>query len=92
MKKTKHNLIIEKRALELGERFILCKDSTVRSLAIISGVSKSTVHKDLTERLKEIDNTLYNEVRAKLNVNKEERHIRGGEATKQKHLCKKKGI
>jgi len=92
MKKAKHNLIIEKRVLKLGEKFVLCKDSTVRSLATIAGVSKSTVHKDLTRRLQEIDNTLYNEVREKLNTNKDERHIRGGEATRQKYLCKKKGI
>ena len=83
---TVHNLTIENRALELGEKFVLCKRATVRSIAKEENLSKSTVHKDLTERLKNISMPLYIEVRKKLDVNKEERHIRGGEATKQKYL------
>ena len=90
--KTPHNVIVEKRVLELGEKFVLCKDATVRSISKQFGISKSTAHKDLTERLQEINGTLYCEVRQKLDVNKEERHIRGGEATKRKYLCKKKCI
>ena len=87
--KTPHNVVVEERALELGEHFVLCKDATVRSIAKDYGISKSTVHKDLTERLKEINGSLYNEVREKLDVNREERHLRGGEATKQKYLSLK---
>ena len=91
MKTTKHNIVIEARALELGEKFVLCKDATVRSLAQETGYSKSTIHKDLSERLKEINGTLYEEVREKLDTNKEERCIRGGNATKQKYLNIKQG-
>ena len=81
-----HNIVIESRVLEVGERFVLCKDATVRSIGKEFGISKSTVHKDLTERLKEINKPIYIEARQKLDMNKEERHIRGGEATKQKYL------
>ena len=85
-----NNIRIEKRALELGEKFVLCKDATVRSIGKEFGISKSTVHKDLTVRLKEINMPLYIEARKKLDMNKEERHTRGGEATRQKYLSKKK--
>lgn len=91
MKTTIHNVVIETRALELGKKFVLCKNATVRSLAKETGYSKSTIHKDLSERLKNISGTLYEEVREKLNINKEERCIRGGEATKQKYLSLKQG-
>lgn len=60
--------------------------STVRSTAKKFGISKSTVHKDLTERLPQIDHHLAEEVRDILEVNKSERHIRGGMATRQKYL------
>lgn len=83
---TNHHVVIEQRALRLGEKFVLCKEATVRSLATDEGYSKSTVHKDLSERLKDIDLGLYEKVRAKLDTNKEEKHLRGGEATKQKYL------
>jgi len=86
MRISQHNLEIEERALRLGEKFVLCKESTVRSLAKEEKMPKSTVYKDLTEHLKEIDRTLYEEVRAKLELNKAERHIRGGKTTKQKYL------
>ena len=86
MKQTKHHVVIEQRALRLGEKFILCEGATVRSLAQDENFSKSTVHKDLSERLQEIDLELYERVRAKLDINKEEKHLRGGEATKQKYL------
>ena len=59
--------------------------STVRQAAKIFGVSKSTVHKDLTERLENIDSSLAIEVRKILDLNKSERHIRGGMATKEKY-------
>ena len=60
--------------------------ATVRKTAIKFGVSKSTVHKDLTERLPQIDHHLAEEVRDILDINKSERHIRGGMATRQKYL------
>lgn len=86
------NIEIEKRVLDLGEKFVLQKDfnPTVRSIAKQEKMSKSTVHKDMTERLKECNMELYYEVRKILEKNKEERHIRGGEATKQKCLTKVK--
>lgn len=91
MGRTNHHVVIEQRALRLGEKFILCKGATVRSLAEDENFSKSTVHKDLAERLKDIDLDLYGKVRAKLDANKEEKHLRGGEATKQKYLSLKQG-
>ena len=65
-------------------------DSTVRATAAVFGVSKSTVHKDVTERLEKINPCLYRQVEDVLLQNKRERHLRGGEATKQKYLCQKK--
>lgn len=76
--------ILEDRALRLGE-YIIEHQSTVRDTASVFGVSKSTVHKDLTTLLPKLNAGLYKEVRAVLDVNKEERHLRGGEATKQKY-------
>ena len=76
---------IEKRALEIGH-YIVEKSATVRQTASVFRVSKSTVHKDVTERLPAIDHTLADEVRTVLNVNKAERHIRGGLATREKYL------
>ena len=76
---------IEKRALEIGH-YIVEKSATVRQTASVFRVSKSTVHKDVTERLPAIDHTLADEVRTVLNVNKAERHIRGGLETKEKYL------
>ena len=76
---------IEKRALEIGH-YIVEKSATVRQTASVFRVSKSTVHKDVTERLPAIDHTLADEVRTVLNVNKAERHIRGGLTTKEKYL------
>ena len=66
------------------------EESTVRSVAKIVGFSKSTVHNDVTIRLKEIDYDLYIKVQDVLNYNKKIRHIRGGEATKRKYQSKKK--
>ncbi|QVK17772.1 sporulation transcriptional regulator SpoIIID [Mycoplasmatota bacterium] len=68
---------------------ILKNQGTVRSIASIYGVSKSTIHKDLTERLYEIDFGLYEKVRALLEYNKSVRHLRGGNSTKLKYLVKK---
>lgn len=76
---------IEERALEIGE-YIVENNATVRQAAKRFGVSKSTVHKDVTDRLMEINPALAREARKVLDVNKSERHIRGGLATKEKYL------
>ncbi len=77
----------DERAVELG-RYIAETNSTVRATGKKFGVSKSTVHTDVTVRLRKINSSLYNEVRRVLEKNKEERHIRGGIATKEKYLNK----
>lgn len=66
-------------------KYILEKNTTVRQTAKTFGVSKSTIHKDVTERLKEINPSLAKEVKNVLDKNKSERHIRGGLATKLKY-------
>ena len=76
--------IVEERALELGE-YIVENKTTVRNTAKKFGVSKSTVHKDVSERLKHINMPLYIKVKKILDTNKAQRHIRGGLATKQKY-------
>lgn len=78
------NNIIDDRATRLGE-FIVENKATVRRAAKQFGVSKSTVHKDVSQRLKYIDSGLYREVKNVLAVNKAQRHIRGGMATKRKY-------
>ena len=75
---------IEQRVRELAV-YIIENESTVRAAAQKFGVSKSTVHKDMTERLYLIDRTLWTGVRAVLEQNKAERHIRGGLATRKKY-------
>ena len=75
---------IDERAIELAHYIIDSKD-TVRGAAKKFGISKSTVHKDVSERLKKINPSLAREVRRILDENKEERHIRGGMATKLKY-------
>ena len=75
---------IEERAVELAHYIIESKD-TVRGAAKRYGISKSTVHKDLSERLLKINPVLAKEVRKILDKNKAERHIRGGMATKLKY-------
>ncbi len=76
---------VEERAVLLGE-YIVESGDTVRAAAKKFGISKSTVHKDVTERLYHINRALYEEVRPVLEKNKAERHVRGGEATKQKYM------
>lgn len=76
---------IEERAIEIAN-YIIQNNATVRQAAKKYGISKSTVHKDCTERLIQVNPTLANEVRKVLDVNKSERHIRGGLATKEKYL------
>lgn len=75
---------VEERALQLGE-YIAKNNATVRLTAKKYNISKSTVHKDVSERLKRINPSLYKQVRKVLDTNKEERHIRGGLATKEKY-------
>ena len=75
---------MEERATAFSH-YIIENKSTVRETAKKFSISKSTVHKDVTERLKHIDPDLYEEVREVLNKNKAERHIRGGLATKMKY-------
>ncbi len=70
--------------------YIIENNCTVRTAATWFGVSKSTVHKDITERLRYIHPALYVEVKQILDKNKAERHLRGGEATRVKYLTKKK--
>ena len=71
-------------------KYIIENKSTVRDTAKKFGISKSTVHKDVTERLKTLNKSLYLETRKILDINKAERHIRGGMATKLKHESHKK--
>ncbi|MDO5156681.1 MAG: sporulation transcriptional regulator SpoIIID [Eubacteriales bacterium] len=75
---------IEERAINVAH-FIIEKKATVRQAAKAFGISKSTVHKDVAERLLYINPTLAEEIREVLDVNKAERHIRGGMATKEKY-------
>lgn len=72
------------RAVTLG-RYILENKATVRAAARQFGISKSTVHKDVSERLKREDPELYSQVKDVLEINKQERHIRGGLATREKY-------
>ena len=74
---------VEQRAIELAE-YIIENKTTVRATAKKFGISKSTVFVDVSERLKKFNPGLYNDVRKVLDINKAERHIRGGMATKQK--------
>ena len=76
--------IVEERAAMLGE-YIIESKATVRKAAKKFGVSNSTVHKDVSERLKYIDPKLYKEVKTVLEINKAQRHIRGGIATRNKY-------
>ena len=75
---------IDERARELAQ-YVLETGATVRAAANRFGVSKSTVHKDLTQRLKQTDRFLWSRVREMLEQNKAQRHLRGGEATRRKY-------
>ncbi len=76
---------IEERATNIANYIIEC-NATVRQTAKAFGVSKSTVHKDVTDRLAQINPALAKQARKVLDINKSERHIRGGLATKEKYL------
>ena len=75
---------LEQRAQELAV-YMIENRATVRAAANTFGISKSTVHKDLTDRLMHINHGLYLQVKEVLDVNKQERHIRGGMATRRKY-------
>lgn len=75
---------IRKRAVKIA-KYILQTSNTVRQTAEVFGISKSTVHKDVAERLPRINQELADQVKSVLDKNKSERHIRGGEATRQKY-------
>mgnify|MGYP003734224717 CR=1 FL=1 len=75
---------IRRRVIDIGQ-YIVTTSATVRQAAIVFGVSKSTVHKDVTERLPGVNKELARRVKRVLDANKAERHIRGGEATRRKY-------
>ena len=79
---------VEERAVELA-RYIIENKETVRGAAKKFAISKSTVHKDVSQRLQKINPPLYREAKKILEINKAQRHIRGGLATKNKYLEKK---
>lgn len=76
--------IVEERAVEIAE-YIIENKATVRAAAKKFGVSKSTVHMDVAQRLPKINSNLYKKVRKILDINKAQRHIRGGMATREKY-------
>lgn len=69
-------------------KYILETEKTVREMALVFGISKSTIHKDLRERLLEIDKDMYEKVSSVLQYHTDIRHIRGGESTRRKFLEK----
>ena len=80
---------INERCITLG-RYLVEHRATVRTVATQFEISKSTVHKDVTCILKKVNLDLYEQVKEILEINKQERHIRGGEATRQKYIVKKR--
>ena len=82
---------IEERAVEIAA-YIIDNNATVRQTAKQFDVSKSTVHKDVSERLLKLNPQLYREVKGVLEHNKAQRHIRGGMATREKYQHQKKGL
>lgn len=83
----KHNL--DKDRCEILAEYLIEYGLTVRAVAYAFSISKSTVHKDITEKLEQINPDLFDRVRAILEKNKSERHLRGGEATRVKYLREK---
>lgn len=82
---------IEQRVIEVS-KYILATKATVRQVARFFGVSKSTVHKDVTERLPRVNQNLARQVKKVLEYNKAVRHLRGGEATRQKFLLQRNKV
>lgn len=79
------------RRCEILAEYIIDSKATVRETAAKFGISKSTVHKDVTERLAHCNRALFDLVREVLDTNKSERHLRGGAATKNKYMLKAEG-
>ena len=78
-----------KERSELLAEYVIETGATVRATAHKFGISKSTVHKDLTYKLEKINPGLYSEVKSVFELNKSERHLRGGEATRKKYLMER---
>lgn len=89
MKQSAWKMYFEKERCEELALYLIEKQSTVRETAARFGISKSTVHKDVSEKLQSVNPALFTEVHKLFEKNKQERHLRGGEATKQKYLHKK---
>lgn len=83
------NKLYGRERCELLAEYVIENKATVRATAAYFGISKSTVHKDVSQKLKYINLSLYNDVKEILDINKSERHLRGGEATKKKYMKKK---
>lgn len=81
--------IFKKDRSEILAEYVIKTGATVRLTSQLFGISKSTVHKDLTYKLRQINPGLYSEVNEILQINKSERHLRGGEATKRKYQLKR---
>ena len=79
----------ERERCEVIAEYVIETGATVRSAAAFFGMSKSTVHKDLSYKLKHYNTALYKSVKAILDLNKSQRHLRGGEATRRKYLTQK---
>lgn len=82
--------IVGRERAELLAEYVIENNATVRACAHHFGISKSTVHKDLSYKLRFINANLYSQVKEILETNKAERHIRGGEATRKKYIAKSK--
>lgn len=80
----------ERERCEILAEYLVEHKATVRAVASHFNVSKSTVHKDITFHLKNVNPALYALAKRVLETNKSERHLRGGEATKKKYLCRRK--
>ena len=80
----------QRERCEVLAEYLIERECTVRAVARVFSVSKSTVHKDITAKLKEINPDLYDRVKRVLDQNKSERHLRGGEATRMKYLRKRR--
>lgn len=78
----------DKERCEIVAQYVIETGATVRNTAAHFGISKSTVHKDLSGKLKYVNKNLYNQAKIILEKNKSERHLRGGEATRRKYLDK----
>lgn len=81
----------QKERCEILAEYVIERGCTVRAVARVFSVSKSTVHKDITTRLMTVNPDLYDRVKRVLDLNKSERHLRGGEATRIKYLKKRSG-